>query len=171
MRRRLLILAAFALAVVSATGTGGFSAAQMDRGVSVAVAPDSDAILGIKTYDQTADDAGKLDPGRTKGETGPPTEVVLLEVTNRTGQDIESIDVDIDEPDEPNERRPPKVMDAGASYVGDDIWEVQADVVCGSEMSETWTVDLTIQADGVQAELSRSVDVACDSQPSTDTST
>ena len=145
MRRRLLFLAI--LAVASATGTGGFSTAEMDRGVSVSVVSDDKAMIGIKTHDQN------LAPGQTH-------DVVLLTVINRLGQNrINDIAVDVDEPKE--EPDPPKVKQVLEPRNNDRIWKIPARVVCGSGMSETWTVDLTVKAEGVTAELSRHVDVRC----------
>ncbi|SFH00007.1 hypothetical protein SAMN04488063_3535 [Halopelagius inordinatus] len=48
MRRALLVLAAVAVLLTTSLPTGGFTAAQADRSVSVAVVDDSKALLGVE---------------------------------------------------------------------------------------------------------------------------
>lgn len=48
MRRALIVLAAVAVLLTTSLPTGGFTAAQADRGVSVAVVDDSEALLGVE---------------------------------------------------------------------------------------------------------------------------
>lgn len=143
-------------AVLLATGTGGFSAMEADRGVTVAVVDDEHAYLGVTTHDH------RLEPGMH--------DVTLLTLTNRFGRDL---DVTVTVTDD--DRGPPLLIqsyDRSENLPAYTSRDVTADIVCsGQGGSETVTVAVVASSPGVEVQLSRDVTVVCDSATATPTAT
>ena len=85
LRHWLLALAIVGVVTTSAGGTGAFTTAGADRGITVAVAPPEDALLGLTDPLETA-----IPENGTRAD--------LLTVTNRLGEPV-SLTVDLVEAD------------------------------------------------------------------------
>lgn len=152
-RRRVVLGLVVAVVVVLAVpATGSFSAASIERPVALDVAPEGDGALRVAARDVT------LEQGATEG-------VVLFDLANRVTESVplavEATVVD------GGGAPPPKVRDAqGAVLPGSGgAGVVTADVVCGAGAAggpETVEVRLTGTAAGVTVELTRTVEIECE---------
>ena len=151
-------LAIAALLLVSTTG--GFTSVGADRGLSVAVADDDEAYLGIETTDPT------LANGRHDG-------VVLATVTNRLPGPLTDVDVRVTGA---TGGQPPKLLPQGNPDVTApatlDVSEqgvVTADLACsaagGGAHTVTWDLHIEASAEGATVELTRPVTVTCTGDP------
>ena len=120
-------LLVFALAL-SVLGSGGFSAAQLERGSAVAVVEDDSAYIGYDAEDQTIED----------GET-----IALVEVTNRFAGS--SFTVTVEEVVVEGEIEVTDVAAPDAIEVGE-TGTITGTVECDSEA--TGTVHLSISVEG-----------------------
>jgi hypothetical protein len=143
-----LAAASLALAVVAtatlAFGTGGFTSSAADRGVSVDVASDGNALVGYHTDSVTA----------TSGETVP-----LVTIRNRlsspvtvSGVSVEAGSFDVDVVDKPT---------LGSGERG----AITGEVTCTPGDEEAIAVTVTVTGGGVSASIdgaTREFTVACD---------
>jgi len=152
---RKLRVASVALLVVASTGlvfgSMGFSSVAADRGVSVAVVDDDNALVGYDTANQTV-----------TGDEG----VELVTVTNKLSSSASVTDVSVAPPNDESEVEVRDIQTPGSIPTGESR-TVDAAVDCESGAAETLTVSVTVEADGVTAEISgdtatRSFEVACE---------
>jgi hypothetical protein len=134
MRRtqRLALLLAFAAALSLTFGTAGFSAAQMDRNLSVNVVPDEKAYVGYHSADQTVQ----------SGES-----VHLVTVTNRLTQSIEVTDVAIDSPTVEFSDVSKPTLEPGEQGA------VEGTATCAAGTSETVAVTITVVGADLRATI------------------
>ncbi|SEW18110.1 hypothetical protein [Halobacterium jilantaiense] len=155
---RKLRAASVALLVVASAGlvfgSMGFSSVAADRGVSVAVADDDNALVGYHT-----EDLEKVEDGR----------FTLVAVENQLASDANVTDVTVGTNDDAVE-----VNNVSEPFVGTgQTSKVRADVDCQPGGSATLTVSVTVEAEGVTAEISgdtatRTFDVTCEDMESRD---
>lgn len=148
MRRRSVLLVAAAVAAAALVApSGALSTATLDRGVSVQVAADEDAVLGVEATDVVV--------------SGDATDVDLLTLVNRHHADLTGVQVTVSEA---NASRAPSLsnvtgvdsLDVGESGT------VRADVSCeGTTNGERVTLDVVAAGDGLEIRLTRHVEVAC----------
>jgi hypothetical protein len=173
MNRRIWLLVAALAALSLAFGTGGFSAAELNRGLSVSVADDpADGYVGIEyiaspaTVEYGSNDASGED-SRQK--------VHLLTLRNNL---VDSVyyTVRVQDPTQ----APPKLRgNSGPTYElggqtgvgrGERV-RLSAPVVCaGNADQETWTLHITAESDGVTGELTREVTIECEKRTPSPTS-
>lgn len=161
MARRWLYLVALVLALSLLVSTGGFSAVNADRSVSVSVVPDDQALLGIAQHNV------ELDNGRHD-------DVTLVTLENQFPEDLSDVQVWVHEDDD---QRAPKFLSQNSSVVsvsgelgvGESV-PVRADVGCsnagGSGSTEEWTVRVVASGGSAEVELNRTVSVTCTGEPS-----
>jgi hypothetical protein len=134
--------------VTSVAGTGAVSSASLDRGISVAVAPPEDALVGLS------------EPLVTTVPDEDGTRADLLTVTNRLGSVVD-LTVTVAEADVdggPNVTAPEitRTLASGASR------NVTAHLSCDGAGTEAVTVSLTATGEGVRVEgASRTFDLTC----------
>lgn len=174
-RRLAAVLAVVAVALLS-TGSGAFTAAQLDRGMEVNVVEDEEAFLGVEELDPTLNyvdvDGGADSEGEEPSEGAQVTldstheDVELLRLENRFGDiELTAIEARISgdgagEPDvlgEPSAAEPLSSGDSGLVTV-----DVECPEVPGETASETWEVTVDAEGSGVAVELTRSVTVTCE---------
>jgi len=160
MNRRIWLLVAAFAALSLAFGTGGFSAAELDRGVQVSVAEDEDAFVGIHGQDSITISYGSNDEqGNDRREV-----VQLLALENNFGEPM-TFDVTVHDPTStpPNLGQGSDGYDSFTLDATDGSRGVSFPVVCAAANggSETWTVSITGQSQGVTAEIDRSVTIEC----------
>jgi hypothetical protein len=186
--RRLLLVAGLGLALALVVGSGGFTGVSADRGVTVAVADDSNAYLGL----DVAGRAGtvRVQPGRGQPNTG----VELLGITNRFPAETVEVAVEFEQGGDRRVTRLALVVDgttvdsagegnpasggasdstdrtgpasgrlAEASLRPGQAGAVHAAVDCTRQRGATTPVEFTITATGpaVDAELDRALTVVC----------
>jgi hypothetical protein len=151
-----LKLASIVLAAVASTGlvfgSVGFSAVAADRGVSVSVASDENALVGYETYDQTI--------------TGD--EVNLVTVSNRLPSSATVTDVDVSVASSDGTVDVTDIEKPGSIATGEN-GTVKATIDCKSGAEANLTVAVTVEGDGVTAEISgdtatRTFEVECAGQ-------
>jgi len=155
--RRLVAVAAATLAVTLLVSSSGFSTVNADRGVSVSVADDSEAFVGVETHSPEIAGAG-------------PETVTLLTVENNFGDSLSVTATIVDGGDAP----PPFIketrLETAEPFVGQE--DVNATVHCSNSSStasvagpndktETVDVRLTVTGSSVRVEMTRSVTVTC----------
>ncbi len=152
-----LKLASVVLAAVASTGlvfgSVGFSAVAADRGVSVSVASDENALVGYES--------GTVNVTGNEG-------VDLVTVANRLSSSASVVNVEVESDDsavEVNVTSKPESIPIGEEGT------VEANVDCQGQASATVTVSVTVEADGVTAAISgdtetRSFEVECADEPS-----
>ncbi|MFC7229007.1 hypothetical protein N0B31_16500 [Salinirubellus salinus] len=147
LRHWLLVLAVVGVVTTGAGGTGAFSSATAERGVSVAVAPPEDAFLGLTdSLDATVPENG--------------TRADLLTVTNRLNQRVDlTAEVFETDPDGgPNVTNVSVVLSLEPGEGG----PVSADLACDSNATESVTVTVDAVGTGVRVEnASRPVELTC----------
>lgn len=161
---RTLATGLFALGLVLAlVGTGGFSSATGDRGVTVATAPDENAYVGYDSPDEIVIGTdGEAANGSTENEStenGSATNesaangsetVALVTLTNRFDVGVDVTEVDLDEkPDglTVTVRSPPSDVSPGES--GSEA--VVADLKC-EDSFEAESLSVTVQLQGKNVE-------------------
>jgi len=134
-----LTLASVLLAAVASTGlvfgSAGFSSVAADRGVSVSVAADDDALVGYETDRIEVADSATVD---------------LVTVENRLSSDVSVTDVAASTND-------PSVSVSSVSRPSVDAGTrdaVRADVSCDAATETTVAVSVTVEGDGVTAAIS-----------------
>lgn len=166
-RGRLLAVAA-ALAVAATVGSGGFTSVAADRGVSVAVADDGEAFLGVDTRDLSVDNGNH--------------HVTLIDLTNRfpgepTVESVRVHDTRIVEQRGPgaagasNGNAIPNVRGVHGT-TGDNL-AIEGTVVCGNggqsggrdAPQAVVAVDFVVDAGEVTVEMTREVEITCAGQP------
>lgn len=172
VRHVLLVLSATCLVV----GSGAFTAASVERGVSVSVADDEDAYLGLDVPEEVTVAGGEWVTGsgastpaaageRQSNGAGNSEQaglrrqtVALFEVTNRFSASVD-VDVSIESrPGVPNVESvsPAEDVDPGATA------SVTAVVTCPSGHPEKdLTLYITAEGHGVSVEMTRTVTVTC----------
>lgn len=164
MHRRVWLLVAAFAALSLALGTGGFSAASMDRGVNVAVVEDpADGYVGLEYHP----DRVLVEYGSNDAEGNDPREKVhLLTLRNNLAGPV-SFTVVVEDPT----AVPPKVKRSNGGRTTydlgtldpDDSVTLQVPVVCAANgPTETWTLHVTADGEGVLGELTREVTVDCE---------
>lgn len=156
MRRRLYLALAALTAVAVVTGTGGFSTAALDRGVSIQVAEDQeDGLVGVEAPDSVTVRYGA---NRGPNSRGP---VELLTVTNNFDRAV-TVEATV----AGDTSSPPKLQ--GTARVDDDRLHdgeetaVLADITCANRPSEDWTVTITVTSEGTSAVVSEEVTIVCE---------
>ena len=146
-RHWLLALAAASLVATTVAGTGAFSAVDADRGITVAVAPPENAYLGLsEPLVSTVPDGG--------------TRADLLVVTNRLNErvDLTAEVVEGDPDGGPSVTNVSVVSSLGVGESG----PVAADLACDSNATESVTVSVGADGDGVRVEgANRTFDLTC----------
>jgi len=163
-RGQIILVAAFA-ALSLALGTGGFSAAQVDRGVSVSVVDDEHAFVGIHVQDSISVPYGSNDGNGSDGRE----RVQVMALENNFGEPL-TVDVTVYE----QSSQPPQLgkgSDGHDSFTldpNDGTHGVSFPVVCANANggSETWTVSVTARTGGVTAVMDRAVRIECVKQNS-----
>ena len=125
--------------ILGFTGTGAFDTVNANRGFDVSTADDDSALLGFEKK-------------QTSGVDGSTIE--LVELTNRVGQDLDSVSVEII-----GTSGPIASLTAPDSLATNSSGRITADLSCGGRP----TVDMRITASGSdqEVELIRSVEVNC----------
>ena len=125
--------------ILGFTGTGAFDTVNANRGFDVSTADDDSALLGFEKK-------------QTSGVDGSTIE--LVELTNRVGQDLDSVSVEII-----GTSGPIASLTAPDSLATNSSDRITADLSCGGRP----TVDMRITASGSdqEVELIRSVEVNC----------
>ena len=137
-----LAIAFGALAVVLvAVGTGGYSSATADRAVSIDVADDAEAFLGLERDVVT--------------DTGNSTEISLT-VTNRLSTEIR---VDIDH--RSTDGSAVAVDPAGFDLEPGETRDVRVEIDCTSTDADDVELSIRAVGDRVEIELERAVDARC----------
>jgi hypothetical protein len=160
MARRVWLLIAAVAALALVTGTGGFSAAQMDRGMTVNVAADGEAYVGL--YDPGAAHPPTWATAYRDGSATSNGTVPLVAVRNQfAGTDL-TVTVRSARPG-----RAPVGIDTRQATLG---WGEQkvimTDVNCtGQKKPVKLTVVATGEDRGLHAEISHTVWVPCQSPP------
>ncbi|MDG5776948.1 hypothetical protein QA599_10875 [Haloarculaceae archaeon H-GB1-1] len=150
---RLVALAVTAVLVV--TSTGGYGSVTANREVSVGIAPDDEALLGIETASPT------LTPGRNR-------DVTLLKVQNHFQSPVETLQVTVtDETTGPPKISPDGDVSAATSLGPGASTAVEADVVCRPGSSGRVVVSLDATGTDFEVSLRRTVQISC-SEPSTE---
>jgi uncharacterized membrane protein len=150
-RRLAAVLAVVAVALLS-TGSGAFTAAQLDRGMEVNVVEDEEAFLAVE----------ELDP-RLEADVNSSTDhadVELVRLTNQFAEQDLTVEVDINE----GSNGPDATSEPTAESISSGETEtVTAAVECpAGASSEDWTIDITAEGDGVEIQLTRTVEVSCE---------
>ncbi|WP_162224313.1 hypothetical protein [Halorussus salinus] len=145
--------------VLLVTATGGFSAGQIDRPVSITVAENPEnAIVGLSGSDNVTVTYG------SSNDTKQPT-VELFTVTNNFESSFEfSIQIVGDT------NTPPDHQSLSAekySLAPGESTKVTANVVCSSQETETWTIYLEVSSSGVEAEIQHDISIVCAGPTST----
>jgi len=126
-----------ALAVLAGTGlllgTFGFSAASAERGVSVAVVDDENAMVGYQASDRLAPEGQRVD---------------LVTVTNRLPGDVAVTDVTVDADSFAIKDLSEPTLSPGTTAV------VSGTVDCTPGETETVEVSVTLEGSGVTASIS-----------------
>ena len=194
--RRLLLVAGLGLALAAAVGSGGFTGVSADRGVTVAVADDSNAYIGLDVAGQVG--TVRVQPGRGQPNAG----VELLGITNQLPAETVELAVEFDQRGDRRVTRLALAVDgttvdsagdgnpasggasdstdrtgpasgrlAGASLRPGQEGAVRATVDCTRQRGATTPVEFTSSATGpaVDAELDRALTVVC--QPGSETGT
>lgn len=167
MNRRVLLLVAVAAAGVMAVGTGGFSAATLERGVQVNIADrPATGLVGV-TYHP---DSVSVEYGSNDMNGSDPREPVrLLTLQNNLGRRV-AFTVVIED----SRRAPPKLKNVpsggrltrnlGMVNPGKSV-DLRVSIVCAANEGETW--DLRIIAVGedgtIHVRLTREVTINCES--------
>jgi uncharacterized membrane protein len=149
-RRLAAVLTVVGVALLT-TGSGAFTAAQLDRGVDVSVVEDEEAFLAVEELDPA--------PEADANSSTDHVDVELVQLTNQfTAQDL-TVAVDIDE----RSSGPDATSEPTASSVSSGETEtVTVDVECPAGSSnEDWSVDITAEGEGVEIQLTRTVEVSC----------
>lgn len=155
MRRAAYAGVAIAALLLVST-TGGFTSVGADRGLSIAVADDDEAFVGIDMADQTLDN-------------GNHDEVRLAVLTNRLSSPLTDVAVQVTGT---SASQSPKLVPQGNSDVVapgtldvSESGEVTADIRCdaagGGAHAETWDLRIEANGEGVTVDLPRQVTVAC----------
>jgi len=162
IRRVPLALALLGIALL-AVGTGGFSATSADRGVSVAVVDDENALLGVEN-------------GAVALDNGNHSDVTLLALENQADSTrLRIADLTVETP--PDERAldagsPPKLYGVSVESNGNPTKRrIVADkVVCASNRGneKRVIVGLTASSEHLTVELAREVVVECTGNPPAD---
>ena len=165
MHRRVWLLVAGLAALSLALGTGGFSAAELERGLTVNVVDDpADGHVGIEYLAAPA----TVEYGSNDGEGADPRgEVNLLTLRNNLG-DPAWFTVRVSDPP----AGPPMLggpADSTFELGGQDgvasgeRVHLEVPVVCaGNADRETWTLYITAEWDGVTGELTREATIECE---------
>lgn len=145
--RRFVVALAAATAVALLVSSGSFSSVDAERGVSVAVADDQSAFVGVETHPRTL-------------TAGPRNRTTLLTVTNNFDVRAHVRNVDLGGGGPPA----PKVKDLATTkdrLDPDNSTNVTGKVKCGIR-SEEVTVDITVETvTGTYVSLSRKVEITC----------
>lgn len=169
-RRVWLLVAAFA-ALALAFGTGGFSAAEIDRGVTVNVVDDpAEGYVGIEYL---ADPVTVTYGSNDRQGEDPRHSVHLLTLRNNLDDPVR-FTVTVEDPTS----APPKLSGDADSYElggatgvarGGTV-HLSVPVVCAGDTDrETWALQVTADWGGVVGELTRDVTVECEKRaPRTD---
>jgi len=146
-----VLLVAAALALVSATATGGYGSVEADRGLDVSVAADDRAYLGVDSTDRSV-------------PAGGATDVTVLTLENRFADRLGSIDVAVggDDPTPPVAQTTTGPAELRAGESGGVTVTVACDNGTASHRTETWTVTVVAAGQGAAVELARSVDITCE---------
>jgi hypothetical protein len=158
-------------------GSGAFSAASVERGVTVSVAPDEQALLGIDAPDSVTVSGGEQVtgndtevPGEGKGNENGANDgqsglrranATLLDVSNRFTQPVD-VTVSVMAVTDGF----PRVEGFERTYSltpGDEPVSVATNVTCPGNGQQERDVTVTLDADGesVGAEMNRTVTVTC----------
>lgn len=167
MHRRVLLVVIALAALGLVAGTGGFSAASMDRGVSVTVVDHDEAYVAL--YDPgSGGTAGR--PVWLQGSTESPHEspvtsdderTRLFIVANQFADHTIQVDGSV-----PGDSAPAVSAIDPVTLAPDEVGSVTAVVECPSVQQEVYyTLDLTVTVDGegdsVSAEIEYPVTVVC----------
>lgn len=155
MRRRVLVLCALVVVASFAVGTGSYSAASVERDVTVDVVGDEDAYMSLLYPDDTV---------RLSGSDAH--EVTVVTVRNRFRQPIDfAVTVTVTADDGLNVRSDAMDTTSVSAGIGESF-DVPATVVCQSPGQHRATIsfDVTATGEGVIAETttSRTVDYLID---------
>lgn len=175
-RLRHLSIALAALVLLSAVGTGAFSSASADRQVTVAVAEDDRALIGVESDGVELDNGAHIGDNETQeGQSrggGTRQTVTLLRLTNRFQEPVTEVDVELIGGDH---RTPPNLGTGGLSdfetiVVGESA-AVTADVVCSNAAGneETWTLRVEASGESFSVETTERVTVTCTGSPPANT--
>lgn len=146
--RRLVVALAATIAVALLISSGSFSSVDAERGVSIAVADDQSAFVGVETHPQTL----------TTRET--PKRIALLTVTNNFDVRAELEDVALVGGGPPAPKIENTSVKDGPLNYGESA-NVTAEVTCGMDL-EMVTVDITVETvTGTYVSLSRQVEITC----------
>jgi hypothetical protein len=162
MRRRVWLLVAVLTALLLAFGTGGFSAAQVDRAVQVSVAEDPNGYVGI-TY---LPDSVRVPYGSTDGQGNDPrSEVHVLTIENNLDDRMALTVVVTDSSGGPpkleNSRGGEAEYDLGGFDPGESAL-LDIPVVCAANgATETWQLRITAHGGDIDAILTREVTIEC----------
>ncbi len=144
LRRAVLVAVAVAL-LVSVGPTGAFSAVEAERGVHVAVVPDSEAYLAVESAERDL-------------ANGTNEDVPLLGLENQFPSDLTTVSATVTET---------SLVEDGSVETPDGLGvgehgEVTATVVCdGDGETAELTVKVETTGSGVAVELRRTVHVSC----------
>lgn len=174
--RRLALVVAVVCATALAAGTGSFSAASLDRGVSVDVADNpAEGIVGIENAPATVDVAFGAGPNPGAEPAGASAvgggeTVRLLTLRNNLDTSVEyRVAVAEDGHSPPTADRvwlADGSSDDSAVVDSGDAVDVLADIDCANQPAETWTVAVTVLADGFEGHVDHEVEVRCEGPPS-----
>lgn len=156
-----LVVACMSLVI----GASAFTGTEADRTVSVQVVEDGDAYVGL-AYDETVSPA----PGRTRGSGGSSGKVERVqsgaaEVTNQFATDF-TVTLIGDDSEYPYLRYEDDDGDSVTTLDPGEAVAFDAVVTCksnGGEQSRTVDVEVHAEGDGVSAEITRAVEVRCES--------
>jgi hypothetical protein len=160
-RARHLLLALAAVCLV--TTTGAFSSTTADRSVSVSVADDEDAYLGIEIDDPVVVERESTGGTNNTTENGTNAadewseDMTLLTFTDDFGTSLD-VDVSVAESGEPSV----DLATGTVSLASGETAAVEATVTCRGDNSRDVTLDVTATGDGVVVDLTRAVEIRCE---------
>jgi hypothetical protein len=172
--RRLALAVAVVCATALAAGTGSFSAATIERGVSVDVVEPSDGFVGIEDAPATVEVAFGAGPNPGAESAGASAvgggeTVRLLTLRNNLDTTVEyRVAVAEDGHSPPTADRvwlADGSSDDSAVVDPGDAVDVLADIDCANQPAETWTVAVTAVADGFEGHVDHEVEVRCEGPP------
>jgi hypothetical protein len=157
MARRIWLLVAAVAALALATGTGGFSTAQMDRSMTVNVASPENAYVGL--YDPGANAAPEWASDYTNGSVTADGDVPLLVVHNQFDDRSLEVTVTLEDGAEVSDLGPYEFdLHSGDKRV------IHADTTCEGEDTSA-SVDLRITANSMEesmhATITHTVEIPC----------
>ena len=152
LRRIAAVLFALAL-LVTVSGTGAYSAASADRGLTVEVVDDDEAYVGYEPEERIY----------AVNTTNQTTTETLVTVTNRFPSSVELTDVDVDA----HPALSVLIVDEPGTLEPGESGEIRAGISCDEEvMSMGFSVSVSVDGEAVAAALdgdteTRTVSVSC----------